>query len=946
MKKFLVLLPLLLMVGFVFAQAGEYTFVQSTTAYTEITGGTVVATGAQDDVQYPLTPPFDFSFNYTPVTAMAMSTNGYLSFNAATNSFSYAAISSSAVGTGVAAVISRDLKGRTDGELRFEVFGTAPNRYAVYQWKNWTAYGSSYTNDNWNFQIVLYETPNNIVYNYGPFTFTSTYSNTAQVGLRGTTNADFKNRTTTTDWTATTQGLANNASCAISSTIYPPNGLQFQFNYPVATTVPNPAILLFPTSGGWAFTDVTLSWLSGGGLPDGYDVYLDTVDPPVALVSNNQTATSYTPLGLVPGTTYYWQIVPRNSFGPAVGCPVWSFKTPTPTQMATSFETDFPPVGWTNPGTWTRSSSYKYHGTYSAYKAGSTTTQYVLSGPKCTITPTSTIDFWSCASSTTAQLQVVYSPDRVTWTQVGATITHPVTYTLYHQIVDLSTLAGNNYYLGFANGPATGSNYVDYVFGPEITPEVPGTVTLVTPADLAVDQSNYPTFSWTAATTGGVPAGYRVYCDTNNPPTTQIADVTTLSCTATAPLNWGGVYYWTVVAYNGAGLSTAPTPFRFTVMADPTITVFDHLEGFDGTVFPPLGWTNLKIAGTSLGLWDRATSGTSPTCSPVAGAGMARFNSYSYYAGTIGILATPPINFGTNNYFVDFWMYRDTGYPSYIGEQVNVHYNTAPNLIGATLLGTINRSTILEPVVTDPGWYAYSFPLPVAGKSIGYVIFEGVSQYGNNMFIDEVLVRDEPPTVPVELSSFTATLTAQNYVQLSWVSQTESQMMGYLVYRNTTDNQSTSVLIDQPMIPATNTSSTQTYTTTDKDVEIGTTYFYWLEAVDYNSSSYHGPVSVTVEGEVPPVMPEITSMRNSYPNPFRAGTSAIIEVGLKAGETGTVTIYNVHGQTVRSFAVSEGFHTLNWDGRDANGKACASGIYFYRLTTPSVNQTRKLVMAK
>jgi flagellar hook assembly protein FlgD len=87
-------------------------------------------------------------------------------------------------------------------------------------------------------------------------------------------------------------------------------------------------------------------------------------------------------------------------------------------------------------------------------------------------------------------------------------------------------------------------------------------------------------------------------------------------------------------------------------------------------------------------------------------------------------------------------------------------------------------------------------------------------------------------------------------------------------------------------------------------------------------------------------------MRNSYPNPFRAGTSAIIEVGLKAGETGTVTIYNVHGQTVRSFAVSEGFHTLNWDGRDANGKACASGIYFYRLTTPSVNQTRKLVMAK
>lgn len=199
---------------------------------------------------------------------------------------------------------------------------------------------------------------------------------------------------------------------------------------------------------------------------------------------------------------------------------------------------------------------------------------------------------------------------------------------------------------------------------------------------------------------------------------------------------------------------------------------------------------------------------------------------------------------------------------------------------------------------------------------------------------------------PVELSSFTATLTAETYVQLTWVSQSEAQMMGYLVYRNTTADQSTSVLIDHPMVPATNTSSTQTYTAIDNDVTIGTTYYYWLEAVDYTNSTYHGPVSVTVNGNVPPVLPEVTTMRNAYPNPFNTNGRTNIEVSLKGGENGTITIYNVLGQVVKTFNVTEGNHTVNWNGRDSKGNNCGSGIYFYKLSTPSMNVTKKMVIVK
>jgi len=82
---------------------------------------------------------------------------------------------------------------------------------------------------------------------------------------------------------------------------------------------------------------------------------------------------------------------------------------------------------------------------------------------------------------------------------------------------------------------------------------------------------------------------------------------------------------------------------------------------------------------------------------------------------------------------------------------------------------------------------------------------------------------------------------------------------------------------------------------------------------------------------------------NAYPNPFRSGVSnsTNINVTIKAGETGTVTIFNIKGQTVKTFPLKAGEHTLTWDGKDSS-----SGIYFYKLITPSIHTTKKLVLLK
>ena len=67
-------------------------------------------------------------------------------------------------------------------------------------------------------------------------------------------------------------------------------------------------------------------------------------------------------------------------------------------------------------------------------------------------------------------------------------------------------------------------------------------------------------------------------------------------------------------------------------------------ESFNGTTFPPTGWTNLEVPTPSTNVWDRVTSGSDPTCNTHSGAGMARYYAYNYANGKSAILATPVID--------------------------------------------------------------------------------------------------------------------------------------------------------------------------------------------------------------------------------------------------------------------------------------------------------------
>lgn len=176
-----------------------------------------------------------------------------------------------------------------------------------------------------------------------------------------------------------------------------------------------------------------------------------------------------------------------------------------------------------------------------------------------------------------------------------------------------------------------------------------------------------------------------------------------------------------------------------------------YLQSFTSAT-TPFAWNNIKTAGTTTpGVFDFVSSGSNPTCTPQAGPYMARFNSFNIYSGGIAELITPNIyGIGVGS-LIKFWVYRDN-YSSYISydEGIKVFVNDTASSIGGVELTNVHRSTGLSPVVNTPGWYQYIARVPAAG--FNYVIFQGYSAFGNNIFMDEIEVTT-PVYIPVVITN-------------------------------------------------------------------------------------------------------------------------------------------------------------------------------------------------
>ncbi len=219
-----------------------------------------------------------------------------------------------------------------------------------------------------------------------------------------------------------------------------------------------------------------------------------------------------------------------------------------------------------------------------------------------------------------------------------------------------------------------------------------------------------------------------------------------------------------------------------------------------------------------------------------------------------------------------------------------------------------------------------------------------------------ILFGDDESTLPVTLSSFAATMTSESYVQLEWVTQSETDMLGYHVQRCEEEELDHAIRLTISPVEATNQSQEHAYRYVDEEIAMGHTYYYWLESVEMNGSvTFFGPVSIQIteeDPEEPPAVIEATSLMGNYPNPFNPETTIKYNLAGTSGipERVTLVIYNTRGQEVRTLIdgleePGEMKHAI-WNGRDNTGKAVSNGVYLYRLQTDDHSEVRKMLMMK
>ncbi|MBN2069900.1 MAG: T9SS type A sorting domain-containing protein [Candidatus Krumholzibacteriota bacterium] len=178
-------------------------------------------------------------------------------------------------------------------------------------------------------------------------------------------------------------------------------------------------------------------------------------------------------------------------------------------------------------------------------------------------------------------------------------------------------------------------------------------------------------------------------------------------------------------------------------------------------------------------------------------------------------------------------------------------------------------------------------------------------------------------------------------LQLTWEKNTENDLAWYAIHRGTSEGfiPGTSTLVATPAVSE----------WFDEAWSWDQDYWYKVCAVDIhgNESSFavSGPGDMT--GEDLPDLPHLSYLNQNYPNPFNPSTTILF--GLRQDSRVSLKVYDISGKLV-SVVLDEnrsaGHYTEHWNGLNSRGVPVASGVYFYRLISMELDQTRRMVLIR
>jgi len=532
--------------------------------------------------------------------------------------------------------------------------------------------------------------------------------------------------------------------------------------------------------------------------------------------TSSPTVSTFTPASNLAAGTYYWRVLATNSSGSSAYCAYWTVTLTAPPPLP-----DVPVLLLPTNG-----------------------------GTVQDLTPT--FDWNDAANATSYHIQVATKSN-----MSGLVIDTDVTGSTY---TPAANLAVDLYYWRVLSINATGSSAYTGIWSVTVTtpPPLPGTPTLISPADGSGTADTTPSFDWSDATDA---TGYEILIDNNSDYSSPTISTSTTTSDYTATTLALGTYYWKVRGTNATGAGSYSASWSFTIGTVPAVPV--HALPANGSytsdLTPTFDWNDVSGATSYTILVDNNSDFSSPeiTNSPAVS---------TYTPGTnmtIGtyywkVLATNA--YGSSAY--------STAWTVNLGNPPAVPVLVAPadasftsdatpafdwnDVSGATSYTILvdNNSDFSSPEVTNSPAVSTYTPAANLGNGTQYWKVLATNAYGSSAYSAAWSFSiGSAPGVPTLISPADTGLTTDLTPTFDW-----SDVVSATSYTILVDNNS------DYSSPEINQSPTVSTYTPGANMATGTYYWKVLATNSYGSSSYSGSWSVSLGN--PPAAPVLVSPSN------------------------------------------------------------------------------------
>ncbi|MBP1644491.1 MAG: family metalloprotease domain protein [Bacteroidetes bacterium] len=369
-------------------------------------------------------------------------------------------------------------------------------------------------------------------------------------------------------------------------------------------------------------------------------------------------------------------------------------------------------------------------------------------------------------------------------------------------------------------------------------------------------------------------------------------------------------YYTSIIEFNTVCLSNLSLPFS---------------QGFEVATLPC--WPQQSSNNNFISI---VSAGTIPNCLPHSGNKMIKYGSAYISNGHWATISTPEINIPHQYHQFSFWIYRNFGTYSSPNEGVEIYINSNNDLNGATLLGFISTDRTAVPIEATDDWYYYSFDLPAGTYGNKYFILKTISEYGYNIFIDDISITPSLTQIPPMVFMDSISMSSSTTFYGTYIKGTDEILSKGFEYKTTTST------------------TWDTIFSQTNDAHFSSSLTNLLQNTLYNVRAF---TETQTEGTTYSVIDTflnqnlgINSIVNNplimqlYPNPTTNTTNLIIE-GIS--DEIKINISDIQGKVINSF-VANPINSKIIQQIDCSN--LSKGVYFINMANPSINKTQKLII--